>query len=342
MNHSTPNTHSIPSTDPSTNTGITLVSEAVCQQVMGRTDAFSAVEKVFSAMAKDTAYNFPVIREAIGHADALYGFKSGFDREGMVLGLKSGGYWPGNTERQLTNHQSTIILFDPDTGRLVSLVGGNYLTAIRTAASSAVSINHLARKNARTLGIIGAGHQSSYQLQAALEQRPFEKVLAWNNDASKLTKLAKICDELSVPFESVSRETLCAQSDVIITITSAFQALINQKWIKPGTHIACMGTDTKGKQEVDAELFTHATVFTDELTQSTTIGEAQHAVAAGLIDPKDIIPIGDVINGSHPGRTSDNEITLFDGTGVGLQDLAVASVAVKLAQAQGKATYVNL
>ena len=348
MNHSTPSSHLIPVTDSITSTGlgkekgVTVVSEAVCQQIMGREDAFVAVQNVFSAMARHSAYNFPVIREAIGHADALYGFKSGFDRDGMVLGLKSGGYWPGNSEKQLTNHQSTIILFDPDTGKLASLIGGNYLTAIRTAASSAVSINHLARKASKTLGIIGAGHQSGYQLQAALDQRPFEKVVAWNNDASKLTKLAKICEERSLPFESVNRETLCAQSDVIITITSAFEALIKQEWIKPGTHIACMGTDTKGKQEVDARLFSNATVFTDELAQSITIGEAQHAVAAGLIQSNDIIPVGDVINGTHPGRTSDKEITLFDGTGVGLQDLAVASAAVELAEAQGQATYFNL
>ena len=115
--------------------GVSIISEAVCENVIGRPEAFTAVEKVFAAMAKGDAYNFPVVREAIGHADALYGFKSGFDRAGMVLGLKSGGYWPGNTARNLTNHQSTIMLFDPDTGKLASIVGANYLTALRTAAA---------------------------------------------------------------------------------------------------------------------------------------------------------------------------------------------------------------
>ena len=103
-----------------------IVTEETCKEVVGRADAFAAVEAVFAAMAKGDAYNFPVIREAIGHADALYGFKSGFDRAGLVLGLKSGGYWPGNMEKGLTNHQSTVFLFDPDTGRVQALVGGNY------------------------------------------------------------------------------------------------------------------------------------------------------------------------------------------------------------------------
>ncbi len=311
--------------------GITIISEAVCEQVVGRPEAFVAVENVFSAMAKGTAYNFPVIREAIGHADALYGFKSGFDRDGMILGLKSGGYWPGNIDKGLTNHQSTVILFNPDTGELKSIVAGNYLTAMRTAASSAVSIAHLARKNAKVLGMVGAGHQSTFQLRAAVEQRNFEKVIAWNFHPEMLPKLSAVCEELGLPFESVTREELGVQADVIITITSAFESLIQKNWIKPGTHIACMGTDTKGKQEVDANLLAVATVFTDEVAQSISIGEAQHAVASGLIKVEDITPVGAVINGTHPGRTSEEEITLFDGTGVGLQDLAVASAAVELA-----------
>ncbi len=333
---------SICNQDKNQNQGISLVSEEVCQEVMGRSDAFTAVENVFAAMAKNKAYNFPVIREAIGHADALYGFKSGFDRDGMVLGLKSGGYWPGNINKGLTNHQSTIILFDPDTGKLQSLVGGNYLTAVRTAASSAVSIAHLARKDSKVLGMIGAGHQSTFQLRAAVEQRDFEKVVAWNLEPEHLTRLADVCDELSLPFESVTREELCAQADVIITITSAFEPLLEMDWVKAGTHIACMGTDTKGKQEVDAKLFAKAKVFTDEIAQSITIGEAQHAIQNGIIQQDDIVPIGEVINGTKSGRTSDDDITLFDGTGVGLQDLAVASAAAQLAQAQGKANYIKL
>jgi alanine dehydrogenase len=319
-----------------------IVSEETCKEVVGRADAFQAVEAVFASMARGDAYNFPVIREAIGHADALYGFKSGFDRAGLVLGLKSGGYWPGNMAKGLTNHQSTVFLFDPDSGQLQALVGGNYLTAVRTAAASSISIAHLARKDAKVLGMVGAGHQAGFQLRAAAEQRDFERVVAWNFHPDMLPALGKIAAEIGLPFEAVEREQLGAKADVIISITSAHEALMMKDWIKPGTHIACMGTDTKGKQEIDAALVAAATVFTDEIAQSISIGECQHAIAAGLIAEADITPIGDVINGAHPGRTSPDEITLFDGTGVGLQDLAVASVAAKLAEAQGKAQVVAL
>jgi len=312
-----------------------ILPEKDIAALIGRQDSFDAVEKTFAAMAAKSAYNFPVIREAIGHADALYGFKSGFDRAALTLGLKSGGYWPGNAAKGLTNHQSTIFLFDADTGKCRAIVGGNLLTALRTAAAAAVSVAHLARQDAKVLGIIGAGHQATYQLRAVAEQRKFDRIVAWNRSPEKLSALADVAAELGIPFTSVSLDELGAQADVIVTIVSSTAAILKDVQVKPGTHIACMGTDTKGKQEVEAALVARATVFTDEIAQSVSIGEAQHAIAGGLLQQTQITELGSVINGVHPGRSSADEITLFDGTGVGLQDLAVASAAVDLAQAKG-------
>jgi ornithine cyclodeaminase len=319
-----------------------IVPEAACPGLLSLDDAFPAVEQIFAAMARDDAYNFPVVREAIGHADALYGFKGGFDRAGGVLGVKAGGYWPHNLERGLGgNHQSTVFLFDPDTGKAVACVGGNYLTAARTAASAAVSIKHLARPDSKVLAMVGAGHQSAFQMRAAARQRSFERVIGWNFHPEMLSRLDETARDLGLPFEAVDLDRLGAEADVVITITSSFDPILKRTQIRPGTHLACMGTDTKGKQEVEAELVAAATVFTDEIAQSTAIGEAQHAIARGLIAADAITPIGAVINGTHPGRRSADEITLFDGTGVGLQDLAVAAKVVELARAAGKATEVD-
>ncbi len=318
-----------------------IVPEKEIANLMGRTQAFDAVEAVFAAMASKDAYNFPVIREAIGHADALYGFKSGFDRKSLALGLKSGGYWPGNEAKGLTNHQSTVILFDADTGKVKALVGGNLLTALRTAAASAVSIKHLASKNAKTLGMIGAGHQSAFQMRAAVEQRNFEKVIGWNYHPEMLSRLAETASELGLPFEQATLEQIGAEADVIISITSSHAPILLDAHVTGGTHIACMGTDTKGKQEVEAALVARASVFTDEIAQSVSIGECQHAIADGSLKQSDIVEIGAVINGDHAGRSSEDEVTLFDGTGVGLQDLAVASSVVDLAIQKGIAIEVD-
>lgn len=327
---------------PMTQHELIVVPEGLIPDLLTREASFEAVEKVFAAMAASDAYNFPVVREAIGHEDALYGFKGGFDRAGGVLGLKAGGYWPNNLDKRgLINHQSTVFLFDPDTGRVKAMVGGNYLTALRTAAASAVSIKHLARDDAKVLGMIGAGHQATFQMRAALEQRDFEKVIGWNLHPEMLPNLAAVADEIGVAFEAVELDGM-PEADVIITITSSFAPTLMADHVAPGTHIACMGTDTKGKQEVEAALLGKATVFADEIAQSISIGEAQHAIEGGLIDQADIAQIGSVINGDHPGRTAADQVTLFDGTGVGLQDLAVADAIVDLASCNGQATHVPL
>ena len=318
-----------------------IVPEREIADLMTREAAFDAIEKIFAAMASGDACNFPVVREAIGHEDALYGFKGGFDRAGLTLGLKAGGYWPNNLEtRGLINHQSTVFLFNPDTGMVKAIVGGNLLTALRTAAASSVSIKHLARADAKVLGMIGAGHQATFQLRAALEQREFEKVIGWNYHPDMLPNIERVATEAGVPFEAVELDRM-READVIISITSAFSPSLMADHVSPGTHLACMGTDTKGKQEVEAALLARATVFTDEVAQSVSIGEAQHAVAEGLIEESDIAQLGAVINGTNPGRTSDDQITLFDGTGVGLQDLAVAASVVEIASQKGVAIEVD-
>ncbi|MBS0565054.1 MAG: ornithine cyclodeaminase family protein [Proteobacteria bacterium] len=302
--------------------------------------AYRAVEATFAATARGDAYNFPVVREALGEG-RQYGFKSGLDRTGNLLGVKAGGYFPGNAAKGIINHQSTVYLFDPDTGIPTAMVGGGLLTALRTAAASAISIDRLARKDAKVLGMVGAGHQAGFQLRAAAKVRAFERVIAWNLHPDMLPKLGAVAAELGLPFEAVALERM-VEADVIVTITSSPAASLLDRHVRSGTHLACMGTDTKGKQEVEPALLARARVFTDEVAQSVSIGEAQHAVAAGLLREAEITPIGAVIAGLAPGRRSDEEITLFDGTGVGLQDLAVAAEAVRQAVARGVAVSVTI
>ncbi len=316
-----------------------VVAEKDIAGLMTPAAAFEAIEAVFASMADRKAYNFPVVREAIGHEDALYGFKGGFDGAALTLGLKAGGYWPNNQKHNLINHQSTVFLFDPDTGRVSAAVGGNLLTALRTAAAQAVSVKYLAPKGAKVLGMIGAGHQSAFQMKAAAAVHPFEKVLGWNPHPEMLGRLADTAAELGLPFEAVELDQLGAEADVIVSITSSFSPLLLSEHVKGPTHIAAMGTDTKGKQELDPTLVARARVFTDELAQSITIGETQHAIAMKLITESDVNELGAVVTGAHEGR-GNAEVTIFDGTGVGLQDLAVAAKVVELAKAQGIAQQV--
>lgn len=310
-----------------------IVPEALIASLVTPEDAFRAVEACFAAMARGEAYNFPVVREALGEG-RQYGFKSGLDRAAGQLGVKAGGYFPGNAAKGMINHQSSVFLFDPDSGRPVAMVGGNLLTALRTAAASAIAIDRLARPEAHVLGIVGAGHQAGFQLRAAARVRRFERVIAWNLHPEMLPKLGAVAAELGLPFEAVDLPRM-REAEVIVTITSSPAASLLPEHVSPGSHLSCMGTDTRGKQEVEAALVAGASVFTDEVAQAISIGEAQHAVRSGMLDASAIVPLGDVLIGKHRGRRSADEVTLFDGTGVGLQDLAVAAVAVQRARERG-------
>lgn len=326
---------SMPDIRPGT---IFFLSESDVRDCVTQGEVNEAIEACFSSLAADDAFNFPVVRQALGYSDAIFGFKSGFDQRGPSLGIKAGGLWPGNRERGLANHQSTIMLFDPDSGAPAALVCGTYLTALRTAAASAISLRYLARDDARILGVTAAGGQAEFQVRACFAQGKFDRVLLPKRPSGSAEALTGALADLDVPIDIVPMEDLCRGSDVLITVALSFSSYIAADWIRPGTHIACMGTDTQGKQEVDAALFADAIVFGDAPDQNARLGEAQHAVAAGLIEDKDIIPLGAVINGDANGRGSDQEITIFDSTGMGMQDLAAASLALRKAQILGRFT----
>lgn len=307
---------------------IDLVSQAAITDV---------VEKVYASLAECDAVNFPIVRERLGYSDAIFGFKSGFNRADPVLGVKAGGFWPGNKAKGLPNHQSTIVLFDADTGGPFALVCGTFLTALRTAAASAVSIKYLARTGAETLGVLGAGGQAYHQVVAALDQRVFKSVAISDCSQDAADALVARLRAEGVQAEHLQVKDMVMASDVVVTVTPSFQAIIKDDWVRPGTHLACMGADTKGKQEVESAILKRAVVFGDETDQVVQIGECQHAYNENLLKKTDIVPIGKVANGDHPGRKNDEDITLFDSTGVGLQDLAAAKLALETAIDQGRA-----
>lgn len=314
-----------------------IISEPVARELVSVDAAIDAVETCFAAMAEGTAHNFPVVREALGVSDAVYGVKSGIDTGSRVLGLKAGGYWPHNLDLGETNHQSSTLLFDTKTGKASALVSANYLTGVRTGASSAIATKYLSRKDATVLGMIGTGGQSLFQLRATMAVRPLTTVHAWDPVAANLDRFGKEVRALGLEFHGhTERAPVLAAADIVITVTPSQSALIEKDWVRPGTHISAMGADTKGKQELDPALVASAALFYDELDQVKTIGEFQHAFAQKLISEADLRgSIGQVIAGTAPGRKSDDEISIYDGTGVALQDLVVADLAVRLAVEKG-------
>lgn len=318
-----------------------VISEADARALVSVEAAIAAVEASFVSMAHGHARNYPVVRESVGWQDAVFGVKAGCDSAGPVLGLKAGGYWPHNLARGLTNHQSATLLFDADTGRAAALVSANYLTGVRTGAASAIATRCLAREDSTVLGLIGTGGQALYQLQATLAVRPIRRVHAWGRQRDKVAAFGREVEQLGLEFVAGEREAVARAADILITVTPAREPLVRKDWIRPGTHINAMGADTRGKQELDPALVAGAAVFVDEVAQALSIGECQHAHAAGLLQPGDLHPLGAVIAGERPGRANAQQVTVFDGTGVALQDLVVADLAWRLARQRGVGSIVD-
>ncbi|MDB5859574.1 MAG: ornithine cyclodeaminase [Ramlibacter sp.] len=313
-----------------------ILSEEHARALVKASDAIGVIEETFAAMARGQARNYPVVREVVGYQDAVFGVKTGADCAQPLLGLKAGGYWPHNAAKGLGNHQSGTLLFDPETGRAKALVSANYLTGVRTGAASAIAAKHLSRADSTVLGMVGTGVQATYQLQAMLAVRTIRRVRAWDPQADSLRAFGRIVTQLGLAFEpQPGPRQVAEEADVLVTVTPSQQPLIEHGWLRPGAHVCAMGADTKGKQELATEVVAKAAVFVDEPGQAISIGECQHAFGAGLLTLAGLRTLGDVVAGKCAGRQSEQEITLFDGTGVALQDLAVAELAVRLATRHG-------
>jgi alanine dehydrogenase len=303
------------------------------------------IEQAFSDYSMGKSHAYPVIREKVEPYGGFFGIKSGYIEAQNALGFKAGGFWAGNKDKGLPNHQSVIMLFHPSTGQPRALLAANFVTQIRTAAIGAIGCKYLARPESKILTLVGAGQQGRNQLEAALRIMPaLEKIYICDMFPASAAALAQ--DMAHHPqkfFVADSPAQACSDADVIITATSSFQAIVMDEWIKPGTHINAIGTDTRGKQELDPRIFARATAVVDDLEQCCYLGECQHAYASGIITKDSIhAQIGEIINGKKKGRSTPSEITIFDTTGVAIQDLATASYALEQALEKGTGSRVTI
>jgi alanine dehydrogenase len=304
--------------------------------------AIAAVERAFIDLADGAASIFPVIRERIDPHGGFFGIKAGYLRSAGVLGYKGGGFWASNRARGLDAHQSVILLYDPETGVPLAAVDGNYLTIIRTGAAGALAARVLARPESRVAAIVGSGAQGEIQLRALAEVLSLEEVRCFDSNhasAQALADLARSRGLRAVAADSVRRAVEGA--DVVVTATPSFEPLLSADQIAPGTHISAFGADTRGKQELDPAIVARALLVVDSLPQARELGESQHAFRNGLIAGAHA-ELGEILAGKKPGRTAPDQITVFDATGIALQDLAVASVAYQAALRDGTGVRVTL
>ncbi|MFH2013291.1 MAG: ornithine cyclodeaminase family protein [Pseudomonadota bacterium] len=249
-----------------------------------------------------------------------------------IAGIKSVTVHPENAKYNLPTVIAVIILIDPKTGFPLAILDGTYLTSVRTGAAGAVAVKFLSRKNARRAGFIGCGVQARSQLACILEVRKLKTIKIW-----------KMCpDDTNAPSfrdwveRTYKLETIISQDigavttgvDILITTTPSREPLVTR--VSPGTHINAIGADSKGKQEIDMKILKQAKIIIDEWSQASHSGEINVPLRKKQITKKDIhAGLGDIVTGKKEGRTSDEEITLFDSTGLAIQDISCAYTVYK-------------
>ena len=249
------------------------------------------------------------------------------------MGWKAGSYWPGNIAKNIPCHASTIFLLDQETGHLDAVIEGSAVNAYRTAAADAVAVSVLAREDASCLAVFGTGHQAFYECIAVCRVRDIDTVFVVGRSDEKAQAMVEKLVSAGINAQVQDAEKACRAADIIITATTAREALFSADWVQAGTHISAMGVDTKGKQELPVELFSDAHLYCDFATQSVVIGEFQHADKE-MVASK-LTMVGEVLSGSAQGRENNTDITIFDSSGIAVQDLFIGQHLLNAAQDAG-------
>ena len=309
------------------------VSEEESAAMVTHELAFEAARQALVAAASDQSGVFPAV---LGHSKDptnRFSIKSGWSSE--LTGVKVGSFWSGNPAIGLPRHNSTIVLLDQRTGRLRAVIEAGKVNAYRTAAADAVAADLLARKDARTLAVFGSGNQAGYEIAALARIRPIEEVLVVSRPSERLDVFVEQVAQTGLNARAASAEEAVRAADIAVTATPSREPLFDARWVRPGTHVVSMGSDGPGKHELPTDLYPRASLFCDLLTQSIQIGDFQHACEAIEAGTLKVTQIGDVVEGRAPGRRSDEEITVFDSSGISLQDLFMADALISAKTQQG-------
>ncbi len=294
--------------------------------------AVDAVEGAFAALARGGVVMPPVLSMALeavhGEVDVKTAYIPGFD--GFAIKVSPGFF--NNPKLGLPSLNGLMVLFSATTGLVQALFLDNgYLTDLRTAAAGAVAARHLAPAQVTTAGVMGTGVQARLQIRAAHLVRPFTRVLVWGRDAAKAKACAAdIARELGIEaLVETDPARLVRDSQLVITTTPAKAPILRAEWLHPGLHITAMGSDQAGKNEIHPKALAAADLYVcDRVSQCEALGELRSAIASGDWTGGTPPELGAVILGQAPGRGSDDQITLADLTGTGVQDTAIACHAL--------------
>ena len=314
-----------------------ILTASEIMQVLNMDLALAAVREAFLAHGEGRV-NLPPKAQlpvAQGSFKAMYGeiFLPG----GHICGVKWNANFPENPRHGRLAIRGKLLLNDPDTGRELADMDATYITKYRTGAAGALAVRHLARADATRLGLVGAGGQAHTQVEAILKVRPFRKITVYSRTmphavAFRDELVKKHGLEVTV---AATEEAAVAGQDILVTTTPSTRPHVRREWVEPGTHINAVGADSPGKQELDPAILKTAQVVVDDLAQTREIGEINVPLRRGEFTVDQVYgTLGEIVAGKKPGRIDPREITVFDATGLAIQDLSLGFALYHLAREQ--------
>jgi alanine dehydrogenase len=346
-----------------------VIDQENVEKLLDMKKVIELVERSYTLKEQKEAALFPMVFHEFSPGKADMDIKSGHLTGADIFGLKLVSWFGENPAKNLPPLVGFVLVLDSRTGVPIGMMGGEAVTLMRTGAAGGIGAKYLARKESENLLLVGSGHLAPFQIMSTLMVMDhIKKVTVYN--ANSYEKAASFCSSVKTrlkekflsPYQSNEElyQTLLQrididfvatddiqhtteEADIIITATPSRQPIIKKEWVKPGTHLSCVGADMEGKQEIDENLFSAARVFVDDVTQAVHVGETEIPFKKGMIAKDDIIAeIGSVILGKTPGRLSNEDITIFDSTGIALQDLITADYLLKLAEEKEIGTVTHL
>lgn len=320
-----------------------ILREGEIRSLLDPASCIEAVEKAFSAYATGQAELPAVINLNIPEHLGEIHLKAGYLHGGPYYAVKMAWGFLNNAQIGLPINDAMILVFDAKTGTVAALLlDKGYITDLRTGAAGAIAAKYLARRRVDTVAVIGSGGQARYQIRLLALVRQFREVKIWGRQADKaaacVRELAKDASLSHCKFVASSSVREAVEgADVVITVTASREPLVQAAWLAKGALVTALGSDGPEKQELDVRVLSRADkIVADSLEQCLRLGEIHHAVEKEAISREKVVAeLGQLTAGLKPGRTSEDEIIVCDLTGVGVQDVAAASLVVKRALQAG-------
>lgn len=318
---------------------VKILYQAELRQLVGIDErAYEAIADGFTLLQQGKVTMPPIMHIEATDRKGDIDVKSAYVRGMPYIAIKIASGFYQNPARGLPSGSGMMVLLSAETGFCQAvLLDDGYLTDLRTGLAGAVAAEHVAPVDIDTVGVIGTGTQARWQVECLALKRRFSRVLVWGRSAEKARACAgALRESVGLDVQVADRpDHVVRESQVVITVTASDQPLISADALHEGLHITAVGADFPGKRELDPQVLTRADkVVCDSLAQCRVNGELQHLVEDGELPPAlDVIELGELTSGSHPGRTSGAEITVCDLTGTGVQDTAIANLAYRLADA---------